>query len=159
MANWLKQKLITHGITNFEISLPLANYQSAMLNENYIFVSGNLPIKNSKIIHTGKCDLDLNMKELKNCLELATINMLVSVCNIIEKKNSNIDFIKCINLKGYINCTEKFSEHSRIFNYCSDYIVKILGKDKGQHTRTVIGVNSLPLNSPVEIDGIFFIKH
>ena len=159
MANWLKQKLITHGITNFEISLPLANYQSAILNENYIFVSGNLPIINSKIIHTGKCDLDLNMKELKNCLELATINMLVSVCNIIEKKNSNIDFIKCINLKGYINCTEKFSEHSRIFNYCSDYIVKILGKDKGQHTRTVIGVNSLPLNSPVEIDGIFFIKH
>ena len=159
MTNWLKSKLISYGITNFEMSGPLANYQPAMLNENYVFVSGNLPINNGTIIHTGKCDLDLNVEEIKNSIELATSNMLISVCNIIDKKNLNIDFIKCINIRGYINCSEKFFEHSKIFNYCSDLIVKILGDDNGLHTRTVIGVNSLPLNSPVEIDGIFFIKH
>ena len=159
MTNWLKSKLISYGITNFEMSMPLANYQPAILSENYVFVSGNLPINNGSIIHTGKCDLDLNTNEIKNCIELATSNMLISVCNIIDKKNLNADYIKCVNIKGYINCTEKFSEHSNVFNYCSDYIVKIFGNVKGHHTRTVIGVNSLPLNSPVEIDGIFFFKH
>ena len=37
-------------------------------------------------------------------------------------------------------------------------IVKVLGKELGSHSRTVIGVNSLPLNSPVEIDGVFSIN-
>ena len=118
MTNWLKSQLISYGITDFEMSKPLASYQSAVLSENYVFVSGNLPINNGKIIHTGKCDLNLNMEEIKNCIELTTLNMLISVCNIIDKKNLNIDFIKCINIRGYINCSEKFFEHSKIFNYC-----------------------------------------
>jgi len=36
-------------------------------------------------------------------------------------------------------------------------IVDVLG-EKGQHSRSAIGVSSLPLNSPVEIEGIFSIS-
>tara|TARA_Y100000766_G_C18496136_1_gene407140 strand:- start:356 stop:568 length:213 start_codon:yes stop_codon:yes gene_type:complete len=66
--------------------------------------------------------------------------------------------LKCCNIKGYINCDDKFFDHPSILNFSSDYIIKILGKDCGSHTRTVVGVNSLPLNSPIEIDGIFSLK-
>ncbi len=159
MANWLKSKLVSHGITNFEMSTPLANYKPSVLNEDYVFVSGNLPVISGSILHAGKCDLHLTTKEVKKCLETATLNMLISVSNIIEKKKIKVNGIKCLNIKGYLNCTDNFSEHSKVFNYASDYIIRILGEEYGQHSRTVIGVNSLPLNSPVEIDGIFFIKH
>ena len=39
----------------------------------------------------------------------------------------------------------------------SDIIVEVLGEN-GHHSRTAIGVSSLPLNSPVEIEGIFSIS-
>ena len=38
-------------------------------------------------------------------------------------------------------------------------LVKILGQKSGSHSRSVVGVNSLPKNSPVEIDGIFSLKN
>ena len=34
-------------------------------------------------------------------------------------------------------------------------LIKVLGEADGSHSRSVIGVNSLPKESPIEIDGIF----
>jgi enamine deaminase RidA (YjgF/YER057c/UK114 family) len=33
--------------------------------------------------------------------------------------------------------------------------LEVFGPDTGSHSRTAIGVKSLPLNSPVEVDAIF----
>jgi enamine deaminase RidA (YjgF/YER057c/UK114 family) len=40
----------------------------------------------------------------------------------------------------------------------SQVILNVFGPERGSHTRTAIGVKSLPLNSPVEVDAIFRIK-
>ena len=66
--------------------------------------------------------------------------------------------IKALNIKGYINSKPGFSDHSVLFNEASDTIINILGEEDGTHSRSVIGVNSLPLNSPVEIEGMFSIS-
>ena len=45
----------------------------------------------------------------------------------------------------------------RVMNGASDLMVDVFG-DNGKHTRVVMGVNSLPINSPVEIDAIVEIE-
>jgi enamine deaminase RidA (YjgF/YER057c/UK114 family) len=54
-----------------------------------------------------------------------------------------------------LNCTETFKNHSVLFDLSSNLLIKVLGDADGSHSRSVIGVNSLPKGSPVEIDGIF----
>ena len=56
-----------------------------------------------------------------------------------------------------VNSENNFLNLPDVINGASDLFKKILGK-KGCHTRTAIGVNSLPLNASVEIDAIFLIK-
>ena len=63
--------------------------------------------------------------------------------------------IRCVNLKGYLNCTQPFKNHSVLFDLSSNLLIKVLGEVDGSHSRSVIGVNSLPKESPIEIDGIF----
>jgi enamine deaminase RidA (YjgF/YER057c/UK114 family) len=158
MNNFLEKKLKNIGLKKISPSKNIANYLPCILSNNLIFVSGQLPIDNGKIIFPGKCDLDLTESEIKKSVELATINMFSNLNEIIINQKKKISLIKCCNIKGYLNCSDKFENHPKTLNYCSDMIVKVLGKELGSHSRTVIGVNSLPLNSPVEIDGVFSIN-
>ena len=73
------------------------------------------------------------------------------------KENNKINKAKCINLKGYLNCTDNFKNHSILFDTASNILIEMLGSENGSHSRSVIGVNSLPKNSPVEIDGVFYL--
>ena len=66
----------------------------------------------------------------------------------------NLDKIKkIIKITGYVNSDENFTEHPKVINGASDLLINIFG-EKGKHTRVAIGVNSLPLGSPIEIDFI-----
>ena len=158
MNNFLEKRLKNIGIKKKSPSKSIANYLPCVLSNNLIFVSGQLPIDNGKIIYPGKCDLDLTKDEIQKSVELATINMFSRLNDIIINQKIEISSIKCCNIKGYLNCSEKFINHPKILDYCSDMIVKILGKKLGYHSRTAIGVNSLPLNAPIEIDGVFSIN-
>ena len=61
-------------------------------------------------------------------------------------------------MKGYLNTDEYFTKHSELFNNCSNLILKIFGTKRGSHSRSVIGVNSLPFGAMVEIEGIVSIS-
>ena len=156
MNNFLKQKLLSSGLKRVNKQKVLANYKPFIIFEKLIFISGQLPFKNNKIFMEGRINQDLTQEDSKTSIFLATLNMLWNLSDAIDMQK-NINSIKCVNIKGYINSHESFDDHSSLFDVSSDLILKILGRENGSHSRTVIGVNSLPKKSPVEIDGIFAI--
>jgi enamine deaminase RidA (YjgF/YER057c/UK114 family) len=60
---------------------------------------------------------------------------------------------RVVKLTGFVNCTESFGQHPAVVNGCSDLMVKIFG-DKGKHSRSAVGTNSLPLGVAVEVEAI-----
>ena len=58
-----------------------------------------------------------------------------------------------VKLFGMVNSTPLFENHPSVINGCSDLLCKIFG-DKGVHTRSAIGVGSLPNGITVEIEAI-----
>ncbi len=156
MNNFIKEKLLSFNYKRINEQKTLANYKPFIIFEKFIFISGQLPLKDNKIFMEGKVLKELTLKDSKKSIFFATLNMLWNLSDAIDNKN-NIDNVRCINIKGYINSSENFDDHSSFFDVCSDLIIQILGKENGSHSRTVVGVNSLPKNSPVEIDGIFAI--
>ena len=58
---------------------------------------------------------------------------------------------RIVKLFAMVNCLPDFDEHPIVINGCSDLLVEIFG-DAGKHTRSAIGMTSLPFNIPVEIE-------
>jgi enamine deaminase RidA (YjgF/YER057c/UK114 family) len=72
----------------------------------------------------------------------------------LKSSLGNLDRVKrFIKITGFVNCDPSFADHAKVINGASDLLVNIFG-EKGKHTRAAIGVNSLPLNSTVELEFI-----
>ncbi len=132
----------------------VGTYTSYLKEKNLLYISGQLPIKNNKILYTGKIN-NKNKKYGYRASELCALNILALV-NIAIKGNIN-KIKKCLRLNGFVNTNNNFYDIPFVINGASDLIKSIL-KEKGIHTRTAIGVYNLPLNASVEIDAVFLIK-
>jgi len=59
---------------------------------------------------------------------------------------------KIIKMTCYINAAPGFGDQVEVMNGASAMLMKIFGKDRGPHARTIVGVHELPRGSPMEID-------
>tara|TARA_B100000287_G_scaffold433166_1_gene494238 strand:+ start:6125 stop:6601 length:477 start_codon:yes stop_codon:yes gene_type:complete len=156
MSNFLSKKLLSLNLVRKNFSVSIANYKPFIIINNLVYISGQLPIEEGNLKFFGKIDQQLSQKESEESVYIATKNLLWNLSDAIDQIK-NLNSVKCLNIKGYINCTDNFKDHSKFLDITSDLIIKVLGNENGAHSRSVIGVNSLPKNSPVEIDAIFAI--
>ena len=153
MCNYLKKKLLELNLKRRNEATSLANYSPYQIFNDIIFISGQLPLEKNKLKYVGKLYQDIDLHDLQEAVSLATLNLLWILSDYLNLNKEHK--VKCINIKGYINCKENFEDHSLILNISSDLIIKVLGNEFGNHSRSVIGVNSLPKNSPIEIEATF----
>ena len=134
---------------------PLANYVPYKVSDNTVYVSGQGPVIDGKIIYSGKVGNEISQEEGVKAAELCCINIIAALKSSINGDWNRLDtFLK---LGGFVNCDHDFSDQPKIINGASDLLVNIFG-DKGRHSRFAVGSNALPLNISVEIDAIIKIK-
>ena len=134
---------------------PLANYVPYKVSDNTVYVSGQGPVIDGKIIYSGKVGNEISQEEGVKAAELCCINIIAALKSSINGDWDRLDtFLK---LGGFVNCDNDFSDQPKIINGASDLLVNIFG-DKGRHSRFAVGSNALPLNISVEIDAIIKIK-
>ena len=138
-----------------DLPSPLANYVPYKVSDNTVYVSGQGPVIDGKIIYSGKVGNEISQEEGVKAAELCCINIIAALKSSINGDWNRLDsFLK---LGGFVNCDNNFSDQPKIINGASDLLVNIFG-DKGRHSRFAVGSNSLPLNISVEIDAIIKIK-
>ena len=155
MANIIDQRLKELNIELDDASVPAGSYVPYVITNNLVFISGQLPFINGKLTIKGKVgdnvSLDDAVKMSEACAK-ALLSQLKSACN------GNLDKVnKVVKLGGFVASAPNFTDQPKVINGASDLIVNIFG-DKGKHSRFAVGVSALPLNVPVEIDGIFEIE-
>ena len=62
---------------------------------------------------------------------------------------------KIIKLSVFVNSSSTFIDIPNLADGASNLIVDFFGETVGSHSRTAVGVNSLPRNAACEIDFIF----
>tara|TARA_B100000029_G_C17556408_1_gene951829 strand:+ start:50 stop:514 length:465 start_codon:yes stop_codon:yes gene_type:complete len=144
------------NIKDLDLEIPemipaLANYVPYKIANKMLYISGQGPVKDGKMIYTGKVGTDLSEEEGIKAAQLCCINIIAALKSAINNDWERFDqFIK---IGGFVNCNSDFTNHPKIINGASDCLVKIFG-DQGRHSRFAVGSNSLPMNIAVEIDAI-----
>lgn len=146
-----EDKLKKLGINLPEIPTPLGSYIPVLQTGNLIFVSGILPLIQGKLTRQGKVGKDINLDEAREDARVVTVNAL----SLLKAFIGSLEKVKrCVKLTGYVASEHDFTEQPKVLNAASDLLYEIFG-ERGRHARSSVGVNVLPLNSPLEIEFIF----
>jgi enamine deaminase RidA (YjgF/YER057c/UK114 family) len=144
----IKDKLKELGIELPKAALPVAAYVPAVKTGNLVFVAGQLPLVDGKIVKEGKVGQEVTPEEAKEMAQLCALNALAAISLVAD-----IDQIeKIVRVGGFVNGIAGFTAIPPIINGASELFIKLFGEANGKHARTAIGVAELPLNSPVEIE-------
>lgn len=128
--------------------LPGANYVVAQIHANQIYVSGQLPRQNGKLMAEGAVGRDLNLIEARFAAEVSALRIVA----ILRQALGNLDRLEqLLKLNVVVQSATHFTQQSEIADAASGIFYRIFGA-QGTHARTTIGVIQLPKNGAVEID-------
>ncbi|MBX4336254.1 RidA family protein [Bartonella raoultii] len=150
MVDPIEKQLQKLEITLPEATQPIANYVTVSQSGNQLFVSGQLPLINGTPIVTGKVGATVSTEQAKKAAEICALNILAQ----IKETLGDLKRIKhIIKITAFVAVDPYFTDIPLVANGASDLLVNIFG-EAGKHARSAIGVTSLPLNVPVEIEAI-----
>lgn len=146
-----EEKLRELGIELPEAPTPLGSYVPVVRTGNLLFLSGILPLIQGKLTRRDRVGKDISLDEAREDARTAAINAL----SVLRANIGSLDKVKrCVKITGYVASAPDFIEQPKVLNAASDLMFEIFG-ETGRHVRAAVGVNVLPLNSPVEIEFIF----
>jgi enamine deaminase RidA (YjgF/YER057c/UK114 family) len=133
---------------------PFGAYVPAKRVGNLIFVSGQLPMKDGKLIASGQVPSKCSIEAAKLAARQCVINALAAVATL----PGGIDqLIGVVRVGAFVSSDSTFTQQPLIANGASELLNEIFG-DAGQHVRAAVGVNVLPLDASVEIEFTFHAK-
>jgi enamine deaminase RidA (YjgF/YER057c/UK114 family) len=144
----IKAKIESLGLTLPVAALPVAAYVPAVKTGNLVFVAGQLPLVDGKIVKEGKVGKEVTPEEAKEMAQVCALNALAAIALVAD-----IDQIeRIVRVGGFVNGVPGFFAIPPIINGASELFIKLFGEVNGKHARTAIGVAELPLNAPVEVE-------
>lgn len=147
----LSQQLQSLGITLPPISGPFGSYVPARRAGNLIFVAGQLPMKDGKLMATGAVPSRCSADDARVAARQCVVNAIAAV----QSLPGGIDQIAgVVRVGAFVNSDNTFTEQPKIADAASELLTQLLG-DAGKHARAAVGVNTLPRDASVEIEVIF----
>lgn len=144
----IEDRLVELGHPLPEVVPPVAAYIPAVVSGNLVFTAGQLPMVQGKLLATGKVPSQISPEQAKELAQVSALNALAAVKFAI----GDLDRIsRIVKVTGFIASDADFSGHPAINNGASEFLGAVFG-DAGIHARTTVGVSSLPLDAPVEVE-------
>ena len=148
----IEENLRKYNITIPKANKPVANYSPYVKTENLLFISGQIPIVDGKMLFTGKVNEDVEIPSAVKAAELCMLNSFAILKDAIQ---NNLNLVrKCVKINVFINSDDLFINQPEVADGASNLITKIMSPNS-DHARSAVSVNSLPKNATVEIDSVF----
>jgi enamine deaminase RidA (YjgF/YER057c/UK114 family) len=143
-----EQRLQELGITLPPPPTPFGAYVEAVTIGNLVFFSGMLPVIDRKPQFIGRVGGELTAEDGRKAAEAATLSAL----SAMREHLGSLDKVKTVAKLGVYIATEgDFRDHPKVADGASELLLKVFGEDK-LSGRVVLGVASLPLGLPIEIE-------
>lgn len=145
-----EKRLKELGIDLGKVSAPVANYVNAVRTGNLLFLSGKGPRAVNGARPKGKVGREYSVEEGYQHARTVGMDLLA----VMRSELGSLDRVKrVVKVLGMVNATPEFEDQPKVINGCSDLFVEVLG-ERGKHARSAVGMGSLPMGIPVEIECI-----
>lgn len=139
------------GIKLPESPAPRAMYVPVKQLGNALFVSGQLPLVDGKLVYTGKVGEERTLEEAQKAAHICAVNILAAVKAYL----GDLDKVKnVVKLQAFVSSKTGFEQQHIVVNAASQLLFDVFG-EAGRHARTAVGINQLPLDATVEVEAIF----
>ncbi len=97
----------------------------------------------------GVVGQDVSLEEATVSARLVGLSMLGSLQRELGTLDRVTGWVKAL---GMVRATPEFGDHPAVINGFSDLILDVFGAEVGRHSRSAVGMSSLPWGIPVEIE-------
>ena len=130
---------------------PFGNYVEALQTGNLLFLSGMLPVVDHKAKYLGRLGKELDVEAGRDAAYTAALSALAAA----RAHLGSLDKIaRVVRFSIFIATFGDFFDQPRVADAVSDLFRDIFGAEKIP-VRLVVGVASLPLGMPIELEVIF----
>jgi enamine deaminase RidA (YjgF/YER057c/UK114 family) len=146
-----EKRLKDLGIELGTVSPPVANYVNAVRTGKLLFLAGKGPRAGKDGRRPkGKVGRDYTVEQAYEHARSVGLDLIA----VMRAELGSLDRVtRIVKLLGMVNAVPEFEDHPRVINGCSDLFVEIFG-ERGRHARSAVGMGSLPMGIPVEIECI-----
>jgi len=131
--------------------VPFGNYVETVQTGNLLFLSGMLPVVDHKPRYVGRLGSELDAEAGRDAARIAALSALAAA----RKHLGTLDRItRVVRLGVFLATAGDFFDQPRVADAVSDLFRDIFGAEKAS-VRLVVGVASLPLGMPIELEVIF----
>ncbi|MEH3045790.1 RidA family protein [Sphingomonas adhaesiva] len=149
MTDRIDRTLRDLGLELPQAAAPIAAYVPVVEAGGLLHVSGQLPFRDGKVV-TGRLGEGISLEDGQDAAQRCALMVIAQV----KAHIGHLERItRVVKLGVFVNSTADFTDHPKVANGASDLMVALFG-DAGKHARAAVGVASLPLGVPVEVDAI-----
>jgi enamine deaminase RidA (YjgF/YER057c/UK114 family) len=130
---------------------PLGTYVETMQTGNLLFLSGMLPVVDRKPMYLGRLGKELDIEAGRHAAYTAALGALA----VARQHLGSLDRVsRVVRLGVFMATSGDFFDQPKVADAASDLFRDVFGADK-TGVRSVIGVASLPLGMPIELEVVF----
>lgn len=144
----VEARLAELGLTLPAVAAPIAAYVPAVRTGNLVFTSGQLPTRDGVLVATGKVGAGVDIETANAAARQCALNGLAAIRGVIGDLDRVVRVVKVV---GFVAVDPSFTAHASVVNGASELLAACFG-DAGAHARSSVGMASLPLDAPVEIE-------
>jgi enamine deaminase RidA (YjgF/YER057c/UK114 family) len=146
-----EQRLKELGIELPTPPQPFGTYAEAVLTGNLLFLTGMLPTEGRAAKFIGRVGAELDAEMGRQAARLAALNALA----VVREHLGSLDkVVRVVRLGVMVATSGDVRDQPKVADGASELLQDVFGKDKNP-CRLVVGVASLPLGTPVELETIF----
>lgn len=145
-----EQRLAELGIALPPVPVPLGAYVQSVQTGNLLFLTGMLPRSGGESKYVGRLGAELDAAAGRDAARMAFLNALATV----KAHLGSLDRVtRIVRLGVFIAAAPGFLEHPKVADGASELMESVFGEEKTS-TRIVLGVASVPLGLPLELEVI-----
>ena len=151
------ERLAELGLTLPEVAAPVGTYVPAKLHGDLVYSSGQLPLVDGALLaqgSVGQRDGDVSPERALECARVAALNAIAAVASAAGGLENIAGVLR---VTGYVASSPGFTAQPAVVNGASGLIADVFG-EAGRHARSAVGVASLPLGAPVEIEIVAILR-
>ena len=149
-----EKRLKQLGIDLGSVSAPIANYVNSVRTGNLLFLAGKGPRAVDGKRPQGKVGREYTAEQAYQHARTVGVDLLA----VMKAELGSLDKVtRVVKMLGMVNAVPEFQDHPKVINGCSDLFVEVFG-EAGKHARSAVGMGSLPMGIPVEIEVIVEVK-